>query len=255
MLTETRQEEILRLLKEKGSVTVTELTEHFGASESTIRRDLNALDKKGALVKVFGGAVQTEETLSTKEEKVSLRAEMNREEKIRIARYAASLIGPEDFVYLDAGTTTGYMIPFLTERTAVFVTNAVSHALKLSENGFRVMLIGGELKAATEAIVGNEAYANLQKYNFTKGFFGTNGVGELSGFTTPDINEAMIKQCAMQHSRERYVLCDSSKFHLTSPVSFGGFREAQIITDRMPGGEYESCGNIIVADAAVNNNL
>ena len=52
MLTETRQEEILRLLKEKGSVTVTELTEHFGASESTIRRDLNALDKKGALVKV-----------------------------------------------------------------------------------------------------------------------------------------------------------------------------------------------------------
>ena len=255
MLTETRQEEILRLLKEKGSVTVTELTEHFGASESTIRRDLNALDKRGALVKVFGGAVQTEETLSTKEEKVSLRAELNREEKVRIARYAASLIGPEDFVYLDAGTTTGYMIPFLTERTAVFVTNAVSHALKLSENGFRVILIGGELKAATEAIVGNEAYANLQKYNFTKGFFGTNGVGEPAGFTTPDINEAMIKQCAMQHTRERYVLCDSSKFHLTSPVSFGGFREAQIITDRMPGGEYESCGNIIVADAAVNNNL
>ena len=270
MLTETRQEEILRLLKEKGSVTVTELTEHFGASESTIRRDLNALDKKGALVKVFGGAVQAEETLSTKEEKVSLREELNREEKIRIARYAAALVGPEDFVYLDAGTTTGYMIPFLTERTAVFVTNAVSHALQLSENGFRVILIGGELKAATEAIVGNEAYANLQKYNFTKGFFGTNGVGELSGFTTPDINEAMIKKCAMQHTRERYVLCDGSKFqmikkcamqhtreryvlcdgskfHLTSPVSFGGFMEAQIITDRTPGGEYADFGNIIVA--------
>ena len=93
MLTETRQEEILRLLKEKGSVTVTELTEHFGASESTIRRDLNALDKKGALVKVFGGAVQAEETLSTKEEKVSLREELNREEKIRIARYAAHWSG------------------------------------------------------------------------------------------------------------------------------------------------------------------
>ena len=74
MLTETRQEQILRLLREKGSVTVTELTEHFGASESTIRRDLNALHKKGALVKVFGGAVQTGEKLSTKEEKVSLRA-------------------------------------------------------------------------------------------------------------------------------------------------------------------------------------
>ncbi len=248
MLTETRQEQILRLLREKGSVTVTELTEHFGASESTIRRDLNALHKRGALVKVFGGAVQTEEKLSTKEEKVSLRAEQNREEKIRIARHAAALVSPEDFVYLDAGTTTGYMIPFLTEKKAVFVTNAVSHALKLSENGFRVILIGGELKAATEAIVGNEAYADLQKYNFTKGFFGTNGAGIAAGFTTPDINEAMIKQCAMGRSRERYVLCDSSKFALTSPVSFGEFSEAVIITDRLPGGEYDTCENIVVAE-------
>lgn len=82
---------------------------------------------------------------------------------------------PDDFVYLDAGTTTEYMIPFLTEKSAVFVTNAVSHALQLTENGFRVILIGGELKAATEAIVGNEAYVNLQKYNFTKGFFERTG--------------------------------------------------------------------------------
>ena len=111
-----------------------------------------------------------------------------------------------------------------------------------------MILIGGELKAATEAIVGNEAYADLQKYNFTKGFFGTNGAGIEAGFTTPDINEAMIKQCAMRRSRERYVLCDSSKFALTSPVSFGEFREAVIITDRLPGGEYESCENIVEAE-------
>ena len=74
-------------------------------------------------------------------------------------------------------------------------------------------------------------------------------MGELSGFTTPDINEAMIKKCAMQHTRERYVLCDGSKFHLTSPVSFGEFTEARIITDRMPGGEYADFGNIIVASS------
>ncbi len=55
-----------------------------------------------------------------------------------------------------------------------------------------MILIGGELKAATEAIVGNEAYVNLKKYNFTKGFWGANGVNPMAGFTTPDINEAMI---------------------------------------------------------------
>ena len=60
MLTEQRQEEILRLLNQKGSVTLQELKEYFHASESTIRRDLNALDKRGALTKVFGGAVRPE---------------------------------------------------------------------------------------------------------------------------------------------------------------------------------------------------
>lgn len=201
MLTETRQEEILRMLEQKGSVTVQELKDVFGASESTIRRDLNVLHKKGALIKVFGGAVQTESRINTREEEVALRKEQSREEKLRIARYAASLIEPDDFIYLDAGTTTGYMIPYLTERTAMFVTNAVSHALMLAENGFRVILIGGELKAATEAIVGNEAYVNLKKYNFTKGFWGANGVNPMAGFTTPDINEAMIKECAMKHTQ------------------------------------------------------
>lgn len=246
MLTETRQEEILRMLEQKGSVTVQELKDVFGASESTIRRDLNVLHKKGALIKVFGGAVQTESRINTREEEVALRKEQSREEKLRIARYAASLIEPDDFIYLDAGTTTGYMIPYLTERTAMFVTNAVSHALMLAENGFRVILIGGELKAATEAIVGNEAYVNLKKYNFTKGFWGANGVNPMAGFTTPDINEAMIKECAMKHTQRPYVLCDSRKFHQISPVSFGEFHAAQIITDCMPDETYANYQNLII---------
>ena len=65
MLTEKRQEEIIKLVETKGSVTVQELTEYFQASESTIRRDLNILDKKGMLVKVFGGAVQNGRKLTT----------------------------------------------------------------------------------------------------------------------------------------------------------------------------------------------
>ncbi len=248
MLTETRQKEILNLLAVKGSVTVQELKERFGASESTIRRDLNVLHQKGDLLKVFGGAVQNESIINSKEEGVALRKEQSCEEKMRIARYAADLVEPDDFVYLDAGTTTGYMIPFLTERTAVFVTNAVSHALKLGENGFRVILIGGELKSSTEAIVGNEAYEALLKYNFTKGFWGANGISQKTGFTTPDINEAMIKGCAMKHTQKAYVLCDSKKFHQISPVSFGEFDKATIITDRMPDGGYRESKNIIVAE-------
>ncbi len=246
MLTEKRHEEILHLLQLQGSVTVSELKELFRTSESTIRRDLNVLHERGALTKVFGGAVQNESRLSTTDEYVALRQEQHRDEKTRIGQFAASLVCPNDFIYLDAGTTTGYMIPFLTEKTATFVTNAVSHALQLAEHGFRVILIGGELKAATEAIVGNEAYANLQKYNFTKGFWGTNGVNRMSGFTTPDINEAMIKECAIKHTKEPYVLCDSGKFHQVSPIRFAGFEEVQIITDVLPDASYKNCSNLRV---------
>ena len=224
------------------------MTDHFQTSESTIRRDLHVLDQKGELTKVFGGAVYKERELNTKEERVAFRQELNREEKMRIGKYAASLITPEDFVYLDAGTTTGAMIPHLTERSASFVTNAVSHALLLAENGFRVILIGGELKSSTEAIVGNEAFVTLHKYHFTKGFFGTNGISRRTGFTTPDINEAMIKQCAMGHTRFAYVLCDYSKFSLISPVSFGEFSSAQVVTDRIPDESYRDADNLIVVD-------
>lgn len=246
MLTERRQEEILQLVNQNGSVTVQELRERFDASESTIRRDLNALHNMGVLVKVFGGAVRAEAKIQVKDEQVSQRREQHKEQKEKIARYAASLIEPEDFVYLDAGTTVGAMIPFITEKTATFVTNAVSHALQLIENGFRVILIGGELKAVTEAIVGNEAYESLQKYNFTKGFLGTNGVDKKAGYTTPEINESIVKECAMRHTQKAYVLCDSTKFHQVCPVRFGQFEDAVVLTDVFPDESYKNVKNVIV---------
>lgn len=246
MLTEKRQEEILKLLNINGSVTVQELKDRFDASESTIRRDLNALHNMGALVKVFGGAVKAESKIQVKEEKVAFRIEQNREEKQKIAQYAASLIEPDDFVYLDAGTTTGAMIPFIVETKATFVTNAVSHALMLAEKGMHVILIGGEVKAATEAIVGNEAYQNIQKYNFTKGFYGTNGVDKNVGFTTPEVNEALIKESAMKHTQASYILCDSGKFYRICPVRFAEFDEAVIITNQVPDEAYKKMQNVIV---------
>lgn len=190
MLTEKRYEVILNLLNEKNSVTVTEIKELLGISESTIRRDLAALDKAGKLIKVFGGAVAADGGFTTAEPSVAQKAEINKDEKTAIARYAASLIERDDFVYLDAGTTTGQMIDFIKEKSATFVTNAVSHAQRLAAQGYRVYLIGGELKGTTEAVVGNQAILSLQKLHFSKAFLGTNGVGLKAGFSTPDYSEA-----------------------------------------------------------------
>ena len=124
MLTEQRFDIILKLLEEKKSVTVTELRELLDASESTVRRDITALDKAGKLTKVFGGAVALNHKVTAYEPTVAQKSELNKEEKQKIAKYAASLITPDDFVYLDAGTTTGLMLEYLEGVKAAFVTNA-----------------------------------------------------------------------------------------------------------------------------------
>ena len=228
MLAEERMEEIVRLVQEYGSMTVQKLMEYTGASESTLRRDLNALDKRGMLTKVHGGAIALEMNVVVKDSDVILREELHREEKIEVARYAASLIRPNDFVYLDAGTTTGYLIDFLKEKRAVFVTNGVMHARKLVQKGYTVYLPGGEFKAVTEALIGEMAIQNLQKYHFTRGFWGTNGIDSRYGFTTPDAREAQIKQCSMEQTEKCYILSDSSKIGKVSCVTFRAFEDARM---------------------------
>lgn len=216
MLTQQRHEIILKLLREKGSITVTEVRDLLDTSESTVRRDITALDKEGKLEKVFGGAVELKERVTAYEYSVAEKMGLKLEEKHRIARYAAGLIQDEDFVYIDAGTTTGDMLKFLQVTRAVFVIPMpVAHAQSLAERGFKVFLVGGELKGSTEAVIGNQAMNTLREYHFTKGFFGTNGITKKSGCTTPDANEAAVKSAAMQQCRECYVLCDSSKFDNT----------------------------------------
>lgn len=233
MLTEERQMAILDIVNKKQSITVSELVEMLNSSESTIRRDLNNLDKENKLQKVHGGAISLNQNdYNLEEYEVSVKYTLNTEAKKRIAKYAASLIKDKDFVYIDAGTTTEYMIDYINEIGANYVTNGIIHAKKLAAKGFNVFLLGGRLKSSTEAIIGNEASNNLSKYNFTLGFFGTNAVSIESGYSTPDVEEAAIKEKAMLKSKYVYMLADSEKFNKTSSVTFGDIRNAVIITDK-----------------------
>ena len=222
MLTEQRYEVILKLLEEKNSITVAEVKDLLNTSESTVRRDITALHNAGKLVKVFGGAVACDRTVITHEPTVEQKAEVNVEAKQLVAAKA-----------------------YLTEKSATFVTNAVAHAKTLAAAGFRVYLIGGELKGSTEAVVGNQALMTLQNYHFTKGFFGTNGISKQSGLTTPDMNEAMVKKTAMGQCREVFVLADHSKFGNISSVTFGSFQNGTILTDTCPE-EYKNSGNVVI---------
>lgn len=245
MLGEERQNAILSLVDEKKSITVQELMQLLNISESTVRRDLNALDRAGRLVKVHGGALANRVSFHTTDDDVAVRKEMNHDEKLMIARYAAGLITAGDIVYIDAGTTTELMIDFITQQNIVFVTNSVSHARALAGRGFTTHILGGEFKALTEAVVGEEALMALDKYNFTKGFWGTNGVTIKNGFSTPDVKEAMVKMKSMGKTKERYVLCDSSKFSRISSVTFADFESAGIITSKLEDNAFKGCKNVL----------
>lgn len=238
MLTEERQELILERLKEQRAVTVAELTQILDASESTIRRDLNSLHEQGKLWKVHGGATIKEQATAAVEYDMVTKATLNLSEKRQIARYAASLIEKDDFVYLDAGSTTEFMIEYMNE-PAEFVTNGVNHARKLAMKGFRVHLIGGEYKLSTEAMIGVEAVRSLSVYHFTKAFMGTNGVSLAGGYTTPDTREACVKGEAVKRAFQAYVLADHSKFNMDSSITFANLKDAQILTDKKPAQNYE----------------
>lgn len=147
-------------------------------------------------------------------------------------------------MYIDAGTTTELMINYIEAQDAVFVTNSLTNAKKLSEKGYTVYILGGEFKSITEAIVGDEAVFELDKYNFTKGFWGANGINVKNGFTTPEIKEAMVKKKSMENSKEKYILADESKFSQISSIKFGEFKDAVIITNKISNENYKKYKNI-----------
>ncbi|MGD6804211.1 DeoR/GlpR transcriptional regulator [Rossellomorea vietnamensis] len=230
MLTPERQLIILSLLKEKGVVKLQELVEETNASESTIRRDLIQLEEQRKLKRVHGGASllqgkRTEPSLTEKTFK-------NLQDKINIAKAAASFIQDGDSIFLDAGTTTQQMISFLEQKKLTVVTNGITLVDPLLEKGITTYLLGGMVKGSTRAIIGRSALDTLKTYRFDKCFIGTNGVDVDFGYTTPDPEEALIKQVAIELSQEGYVLADQSKIGEVSFSKIADLEEAVLVTNQ-----------------------
>ena len=249
MLTEERRARIVEIVNEQKAVSVNELIELLDTSAATIRRDISELNSSHKLVKVFGGATALpSQNVDTKEDAVIMKAQKNVEEKDSISRYAAGLIEDNDFVYIDAGTTTLAMIGYIDNQKAKYITNGVVHAQRLMAKGLDTIMIGGRLKAATEAAVGPDCVEFIRKYHFTKAFMGTNGISLRAGFTTPDVDEAMIKTAAIRHAYISYVLADHTKFDRIISVTFAELNECSIITDGHIAGEYANHTNVLVCD-------
>ena len=238
MLAELRMEAILAELEKEQAVSVAHLCQITGASEATIRRDLNELARRGKLNKVHGGALPVREEFRSEELHMDVKRQLHTQEKIRIARYAASLITDDDVVYLDAGSTVMHIADCIQTTKTTFVTNSVECVQRLPRRGLRAYVLGGVLKPGPLAIIGGEAMEGLKKFNFTKVFLGMNGIAIGPGFTTPDPEEAMVKAAAAARARETWVLADSSKFGTITAASVLPLDGARIVTDRLEDRRY-----------------
>ena len=228
MLTVERQEKILDLIKEKHIVKLNELVEATGASESTIRRDLTELEDAKKLKRIHGGA-----TLFQKkriEPTVAEKSAKNSHEKRQIAQFASTFVEKGDCIFLDAGTTTVEMIPFLKEKQVVVVTNGLSNVVELVEAGIETHVVGGQVKPGTKAFIGRSAIETLETFRFDLAFLGTNGITFDDGCTTPDPQEAFVKAYAKRRSRQSYVLADHTKYGELSFAKFAEIDEVTLIT-------------------------
>lgn len=213
-------------------VSLESLVALLGSSESTVRRDLDELEHEGRLRRVHGGA----ELLSSLGKELSNREKSvkNIQEKEALARAAYALIKDGDIIFIDAGTTTAFLIELLVEQAPqdlIVVTNSIHHASRLVERGVKTMNIGGFVKERTNASVGSFALRQIESLNVDKAFIGMNGVDQ-SYLTTPDPEEALIKRAIIDNAKTSYALVDVSKLGQYTFVKVAELKEVILVTNR-----------------------
>lgn len=213
LYTAQRRNEILKILREQGSVSVNQLADQFQVSGTTIRLDLTALEKTGAIARTHGGAVLG----SIIEREPLIQERKNNEEKERIAQKAVSFIGENDTILIDTGTTMQALASALLEsditRLAVYSNDLdVLRALEEKEY-FELHLLGGVIRNGFHYTGGNQVITELGNYHFKKMFLATSAISPEHGLTTANPELAAMKAAMISASEKVFLLTDSSKMH------------------------------------------
>lgn len=201
----------MQILREQGHASVSKLSEHFGVSEVTIRKDLRALEEQNLLVRTHGGAVLKDHFMY--DIPFEKQAERHAEEKRRIARAAADLVHDHDTVLLGYGATTVQIARQLRSKKNLTVTTDSIHVavelLGSLEN--EVVVLGGHIRPTTGSVVGPFAEQMLHGYAFNKFFLGVDGFDRGHGFTTTSMMIAHLYRVMLAAAQEITVVMDSSK--------------------------------------------
>ena len=209
-MNQKRRSEIVKMLETQTVVTNAELMERFGISIETVRRDLSYLEQKGLLERVYDGAVG--KAIVREEAAYSSREQKEADEKSAIATEAEKLIGNNDIVFFDVGTTVQLVAKKLDESKKInSFTSALRTAVTLSERGNDVIITGGKVRNGELALSGTIAESNVRKYNFDKALIGAAGITE-DGVSDFFSDEAGLRNQVISNAGKVIVLADHTKF-------------------------------------------
>ncbi len=205
----SRQERILQLVRDAGRLSVDHLCQLMEVSPATIRRDLQMLERQQLVLRVHGGVVSSGNEASVPEKELS-----HVMEKQEICRIAASLIQEGEVILLDAGTTTGMLAKSLSRfKHLTIVTNGLNIvAGLLPYEHLNVILLGGDVRAINQAVIGPLTQDNLRHVNPARAFVGTYGINiQDRTIASPTLAQAYLKEQMMSTAQHVYLLADHSK--------------------------------------------
>jgi len=228
----------------RETVSIDELCSVFGVSKNTIRRDLNELEMRGHIAKVYGGVTVVAAPGAVP---IPVRSSLHRADKELIGRLAAEEVSDGDAIFIDSGTTTLCLLRYLcTKKRITIVTHSLGAMSEASRHDqLNIISLGGIYSHTTDSFVGLTTINALSSMRITKAFMGATGVSLTAGMTNTTFLEAEIKRAVVHQSEAVYCMADASKIGKEAIVTFCHLKDlAAFITDRKPPQEYcQLCAN------------
>lgn len=233
--TRQRRESILTEVADRRDLSIKDLAAAVAVSEATVRRDLKVLADQG-LVELAHGGVSLPRNSSFS---FRSKAQRNTDAKRVIGRLAAELIGDDEQIFVDSGTTCFEMLPPLKRKHGLsIIANSSRVAMEWDRQGGIIML-GGQYRPDRMDTVGPLAASSIEQLRGYLAFIGADGVSIDVGVMASDIDSAHIYRLAIQNARETILLIDHSKFLAPSLFKITGWDAiTRLVTDQPPPSQW-----------------
>ena len=230
MKMEERRKQVVELVNREGNVSFGRLKAEFDpVSEMTLRRDLEALDKAGSIIRVHGGVKSVEVVIGT-DDLLLKRSVRNMEAKEIIAQKAVGLLRVNTAIFLDSGSTATMLAQRIPDNHYMIFTSGIScvqEMLRLNE--VQIHMVGGRLNRASQSVCSSKSLAYLENVNFQTAFLGVTGFNLEHGFTCGTEDECELKRTVIRNTDMVVAMMDSSKVGISSTFTYAMPNDVDVV--------------------------